>query len=214
MMQNKLVFLLVIAVFVCLFHLSWADDKKDMVLIGGEHGCGPKLLYKSGKIGAAKVLTQSHKLLCSRWKEERRLYFDEWLQAEAPGVSLCAVSNLLSYKSRLWWWRSWWRLRWLLNIKHSISAINLTFCHALTINLIHCRFLTIKLILKMFWVYADRGRYCLQKSLKNIKHVLSLVARLIFLLQFLHLVLFIWFVSYSKCFPEVRQQLGGKNATY
>ncbi|KAH9394624.1 hypothetical protein TYRP_004679 [Tyrophagus putrescentiae] len=48
MMQNKLVFLLVIAVFVCLFHLSWADDKKDMVLIGGEHGCGPKLLYKSG----------------------------------------------------------------------------------------------------------------------------------------------------------------------
>ncbi len=155
MMQNKLVSLLVIAVFVCLFHLSWADDKKDMVLIGGEHGCGPKLLYKSGKTGATKVLTQSHKLLCSRWKKERRLYFDERLQAEAPGVSLYAVSNLLSYKSRLWWWRSWWRLRWLLKIKHSISTINLTLCHALTINLIchkaiHCHFLTIKLVLKIF----------------------------------------------------------------
>lgn len=48
-MQNKLVSVLgVVAVFACLLQLSWADDKKDMVIIGGEHGCGPKLLYKSG----------------------------------------------------------------------------------------------------------------------------------------------------------------------
>lgn len=52
MMQNKLVVaLLALALCACFFQPSCArEGNKDMVLINGEHGCGPKLLYKSGKI--------------------------------------------------------------------------------------------------------------------------------------------------------------------